>query len=56
MVRKSLEEIEQVSATDVLEILHQENSQLRMQVLVQKIVIDRLKELVASISEGKIED
>lgn len=46
MARKSLEDIEQISTTELVELLHQENGQLRMQLLVQNILINRLKQYI----------
>lgn len=46
----SLESLVQVDASDVLSILSQENASLRLELTAQKIVIERLKNYVQSLS------
>ena len=48
MARKSLEELEQVSANDLLEVLQQENAQLRMDLAVHKIVLAKLRDYISN--------
>lgn len=47
MARESLEELEQVSVSELLDLLQQENAQLRMDLMVHKAVIAKLRNYIS---------